>query len=61
MAESSVSGLELVLTVGMGAIMAAVLVGLEFLDGQSAITFVSMVVIGFIAVRVVRGRTWTWR
>ncbi|MFQ3476902.1 hypothetical protein HKK80_11690 [Halonotius sp. F2-221B] len=61
MAESSVSGLELVLTVGMGAIMAAVLVGLEFLDGQTAITFVSMVVIGFIAVRTVRGRRWTWR
>ncbi|TQQ79446.1 hypothetical protein [Halonotius roseus] len=61
MAESSVNGLELVLTVGMGAIMAAVLVGMDFLDGQSAITFVSMVVIGFIAVRAVRGRKWTWR
>jgi len=61
MAESSVNGLELVLTVGMGAIMAAVLSGMGILDGQSSITFVSMVVIGFIAVRVVRGRTWTWR
>lgn len=61
MAESSVNGLELVLTVGMGAILAAVLVSMDFLDGQSAITFVSMVVIGFIAVRTVRGRTWTWR
>jgi len=61
MAESSVNGLEIVLTVGMGAIMAAVLSGMGILDGQSAITFVSMVVIGFIAVRTVRGRKWTWR
>ncbi|ERH07762.1 MAG: hypothetical protein J07HN4v3_00125 [Halonotius sp. J07HN4] len=61
MAESSVNGLELVVTVGMGAIMAVALIGMELLDGQSAITFVSMVVIGFIAVRVVRGRKWTWR
>jgi|APHM01.1.fsa_nt_gi hypothetical protein len=61
MAESSVNGLELVVTVGMGAIMAVALIGMGLLDGQSAITFVSMVVIGFIAVRVVRGRKWTWR
>jgi len=61
MAESSVNGLELVLTVGMGAIMAAVLVGMDFLDGQSAVTFVSMSVIGFIAMRTIRGRKWTWR
>jgi membrane protein YdbS with pleckstrin-like domain len=61
MADSSVNGLELVITVGMGAIMAAVLAGMNILDGGSAITFVSMVVIGFIAVRTVRGRRWTWR
>jgi hypothetical protein len=61
MAESSVNGLELVVTVGMGAIMAVALIGMGFLDGQSAVTFVSMVVIGFIAVRAVRGRKWTWR
>jgi uncharacterized membrane protein (UPF0136 family) len=58
---SSVNGLEIVLSVGMGAIMAAVLVGMDFLDGQSAITFVSMVVIGFIGMRAVRGRKWSWK
>jgi uncharacterized membrane protein YcaP (DUF421 family) len=61
MASSSVSGFEMVITVGMGAVMAALLVGAEILSGPTAITFVSMVLIGFIASRTVLGRRWSWR
>ncbi|RJX43920.1 hypothetical protein DM826_04350 [Halonotius aquaticus] len=58
---SSVNDLELVLTVVMGVIMAGVLVSAGYLTVPSSITFVSMVLIGFIAMRVVRGRKWSWR
>jgi uncharacterized membrane protein YcaP (DUF421 family) len=61
MASSSVSGFEMVITVGMGAVMAALLVGADILSGPTAITFVSMVLIGFIASRTVLGRRWSWR
>jgi hypothetical protein len=61
MASSSVSGFEMVITVGMGAVMAALLVGANILSGPTAITFVSMVLIGFIASRTVLGRRWSWR
>ncbi|MFC7042656.1 hypothetical protein [Halonotius sp. GCM10025705] len=58
---SSVNDLELVLTVVMGVIMAGVLVSAGYLTVPSSITFVSMVLIGFIAMRVIRGRKWSWR
>lgn len=61
MASSSVNGFEMVITVGMGAVTAALLVGYNILDMSSAITFVSMVLIGFIASRTVLGRRWSWR
>jgi len=58
---SSVNDLELVLTVVMGVIMAGVLVSAGYLTVPSSITFVSMVLIGFIAMRAIRGRSWSWR
>lgn len=58
---SSVNDLELVMTVAMGAMMAALLVWANYLTVPSSITFVSMVMIGFIAMRAVRGRTWSFR
>jgi len=58
---SSVNDLELVLTVVMGVIMAGVLVASGYLSVSSSITFVSMVLIGFIAMRAIRGRKWSWR
>jgi len=58
---SSVNDLELVLTVVMGVIMAGVLVSTGYLTIPSSITFVSMVLIGFIAMRAIRGRKWSWR
>ena len=58
---SSVNDLELVMTVAMGAMMAALLVWANYLTVPSSITFVSMVMIGFIAMRAVRGRTLSFR
>lgn len=58
---SSVTDLELVSTVVMGVIMAGVLVASGYLTVSSSITFVSMVLIGFIAMRAIRGRKWSWR
>ncbi|RJX48636.1 hypothetical protein [Halonotius pteroides] len=58
---SSVTDLELVSTVVMGIIMAGVLVASGYLTVSSSITFVSMVLIGFIAMRAIRGRKWSWR
>jgi len=58
---SSVNDLELVLTVVMGIVMAGVLVSAGYLTIPSSITFVSMVLIGFIAMRAIRGRKWSWR
>ena len=58
---SSVNDLELVLTVVMGIVMAGVLVSTGYLTIPSSITFVSMVLIGFIAMRAIRGRKWSWR
>ena len=58
---SSVNDLELVLTVVMGVVMAGVLVASGYLTVASSITFVSMVLIGFIAMRAIRGRKWSWR
>ena len=61
MASSSVSGFEMVITVGMGVIVAAGLVGSGILDMSTAIILVSMVLIGFIASRTALGRRWSWR
>ncbi|ERH01084.1 MAG: putative dehydrogenase related protein [Halonotius sp. J07HN6] len=61
MASSSVSGFEMVITVGMGAVTAAILVGSDIFPATLAIPFVSMVLIGFIASRTVLGRRWSWR
>ncbi|TQQ79266.1 hypothetical protein EGH24_11580 [Halonotius terrestris] len=58
---SSVNTIELVMTVGMGVVMAALLVWADYLTVPSSITFISMVVIGFIAMRAIRGRKWSWR
>lgn len=58
---SSVNDLELVMTVLMGVVMAAALVWAGYLTVPSSITFVSMVLIGFIAMRAIRGRKWSWR
>gem|GEM_PF-5836639 len=51
----------MVLTVGMGAVTAAILVGANIFPATVAIPFISMVLIGFIASRTVLGRQWSWR
>lgn len=59
---AEVNDLELIITVffgvvaGMGLLWAGV-----FPDGSTAVVFTSMVLIGFIAVRTIRGRKWSWR
>jgi len=59
---AEVTDFEMLVTVLIGLVVGVVLVltGI-FPDGGTVIVFVSMVLIGFITVRVIRGRKNSWR
>ncbi len=59
---AEVTDFEMLVTVLIGLVVGVLLVltGI-FPDGGTVIVFVSMVLIGFITVRVIRGRKNSWR
>ncbi len=59
---AEVSNFELFVVTVIGLVVGAGLVVTEiFPDGGTLIVFVSMVVLGFVTVRVIRGRRFGWR